>query len=161
MNVDPPLDDISGDTDAFALTAKSEARPVVGPVEPATNTVQSMGTPARAGKMLPQMRVDAAVGVPNTTNDGNSWTSGALLARTAIANADVIPEGVVENTNVFPPSEVTSGDVSAPDDTKKSPTSPVVGPPTPDTEIVHTMSTPTRAGLVFVQAIVDALVGFP
>ena len=71
-----------------------------------------------------------------------------MLARTSIENEVVVSVGVVENTNMDPPFDVIRGDVRAPADVKKSDASPVVAPPTPDTEIVHTMRVPTRAGFV-------------
>ena len=64
VNVDPPFVVNSPVVEAFAAMVKSDAIPVVGPMGPATNTVHTIKTPALAGKMLPQMRVDAAVGVP-------------------------------------------------------------------------------------------------
>ena len=57
--------------------------------------------------------------------------------------------GVVENMNVLPPFDVQRPESNPLDETLKSDTSPIVAPDASDTEIVHTMLVPTRAGLVF------------
>jgi len=76
-------------------------------------------------------------------------------------NVDVMPVGVVENTNVEPPFDVVRLETAESAEMEKSLARPVVAPPTPDTVIVQVTVTPTRAGFVLLHARLDSVVGFP
>ncbi len=62
---------------------------------------------------------------------------------------------------VYPPSEETIGVGGSTDEILKSDARPVVGPEDPATLIVQEMTFKIRAGLIFVQASADNVVGMP
>lgn len=73
----------------------------------------------------------------------------------------MISPGVVVNVNDDPPFKVVNGLATAVDMIPKSLKIPVVAPLTPETNIVHTIGSPTREGAVLVQERLDAELGFP
>ena len=71
VNDEPPLE-VAKDVEATGLTAeKSFATPVVAPLVPMTDIVQTTGNPTRIGAVLVQLRIEAVVGLPKTTNDSD------------------------------------------------------------------------------------------
>ena len=69
--------------------------------------------------------------------------------------------GVVENVYVDPKLALLKADNEALELTLKSVRNAVVAPPRPETEIVHRMLLPTRAGFVLLQVTTEAVVGVP
>lgn len=81
---------------------------------------------------------------------------------TLIAKAEVADAGVVENTNVDPPSDVMGIiEAEAVEDTEKSETTPVVEPEAPETLMIHPIALPERCGFPKLQSILEAIVGIP
>ncbi len=142
---------------------KSEASPVVKSESSDTLTVHAIARRARDGSMLVQTRLEAVVGLPNTTNDGKPLVRARLpfVVRAVIVYAVEITEGVVENVNVAPPSAVVNDVGETVALNAKSEAMPVVAPVDPETLMVQTTAAPIRAGLVFKQDKRDAVVGLP
>ena len=71
VNVDPPFDDTGViEAELVEETEKSEAKPVEAPLASETLTVQDIATPVRWGTVDTHTRLEAVVGIPRTTNDG-------------------------------------------------------------------------------------------
>ena len=70
-----------------------------------------------------------------------------------------IEAGVAENVNVRPLSSETTSDIGTDESTAKSDATPAVAPRSSETDTVQTMVKLTRAGLIFVHAKADEVVG--
>ena len=147
VNVEPPFEvDNANDTGFVYVTAKSEATAVVGPIAPKTPIVHVMGLPTRGVVPATQVSTDAIVGVPNTGKEMNPPFTVAPSAKVAMVNAVVVVNGVVENVNVTPPSNVEGTIDEALDEMVKSAGMPVVGPELPKTTMVQLTLALTRTG---------------
>jgi hypothetical protein len=63
-------------TAAVAVTVKSAATPVVAPIAPETEMVQTTAVPYRDGFVLMHARLEAGVGVSYATNDNAPFVIG-------------------------------------------------------------------------------------
>ena len=161
VNVEPPFDVTSGDTVELEETLKSEAGPFAGPLASSTKIVQVIGTPVRSDALFAQMSVEAVVGKLYTANFGDPLDIAMPFTNAPTENPDVMPDGVVENTNVEPPFDVVRPETAASAEIEKSLARPVVAPLLPDTVIVHVTVTPTRAGFVLLHDRLEDVVGLP
>jgi hypothetical protein len=147
--------------ETVALNAKSEAMPVVAPVDPETLMVQTTAAPIRAGLVFKQDKRDAVVGLPYTVK---FWRPLAMVApptETLISNDEVKNDGLVENVKEEPPFLVLKAEVRCEDVTEKSEAMPVVAPEAPDTLMTQTTGDPTREGAIFEHARLDCEEGAP
>ena len=148
VNVEPKLDVSRVGAPLVEAGVKSEANAVVAPDAPETETTQETMVPTRAGKVFVQLKLDAIVGVPKTSKF-NVPPEIALrpLRRTEMVNEVVVATDVVENVNVEPPLDVAKEVGVAVAEAEKSAITAVVAPEAPETEIVHVIGEPARAGV--------------
>ena len=106
VNVEPKLAVAKADAAAVDVTAKSAATPVVAPPESDTDIVQSTDVPKRDGLVFKHAKLDAVVGFPYTTNEGEPVFISTPPIETVTEYTLVVADGVVENVNVDPPFNV-------------------------------------------------------
>lgn len=70
IKLDPPFRTSGVEKASFDEMMKSDSKAVVGPVDPKTEIVQTIGKPMREGLMPVQVKDEAEEGFPNTTNEG-------------------------------------------------------------------------------------------
>jgi hypothetical protein len=158
--LDPPLVAMRfvGATDEE--TTKSEGSAVVAPETPETKTVQYRVMLTRAGNVHDS--VEAVVGMPKITKFGDPPTILCPPTSERMTKDEMFVAGVVENTNVNPPS-VVLGEI---DDTTLEDTAKSVA--TPDTRFVafltvmiHVIGFNARGGDDVEQLSIEAGVGVP
>ena len=64
VNDDPPFTAVNAEIALVPATLKSEANPVVMPIDPATTMVHKTASPERDGLVLRQLKDEAVVGLP-------------------------------------------------------------------------------------------------
>lgn len=150
------------ETALVEATLKSDTIPVVAPCVPEVTMVHEIVPPTRRGEGAVHDNVDALLGVPTTTKDGEPLRMVFVPNLTLMAKEVVLAVGVVEKINVVPPFDVVGVMVfEAVDEIAKSLDSPVVAPDAPETYIVQLTGTPARCGLPTAHDKVDAVVGVP